>query len=305
MPILTIQTNSYSPLIGRISELVTNLTTLESAERRTSVELLTQFVTPLAITPLAHPFCERELNWICDLPSVRAYLETVSFPCGRGIDERRQPGASYFPIVHVSLAGVPPEEKYRRFEVLHNLYLDLLKNNINDLDPLKNKKTGREFLTLTTASTFGFLLGEIGTNVNEHADASDVYLFAQYWPKVDACELCLVDNGRGLCGSLLAAGRKVTDDLDAIRKVVTDGLSSKYESGQLARGTGIRNTIRLLTNQVVNGEFAIISGKAGYVCSPPGTLTFVEFGSFAWQGTIVHMRLKRPTRQVSIYDHIA
>jgi hypothetical protein len=295
MPQLTIQTNSYSPLIRRISELIANLTALEGAERQSSIELLTQFVTPLAITPLAHPCCVRELTWTCVAASVRTYLQAVAVPRGRGIQERLHLGTLYFPLVHLSLVGVPPKEKYRRFEILHNLYLDLLENNIHD----------RGFLALTSASTFGFLLGEMGTNVNEHADASDVYLFAQYWPKVDACELCLVDNGRGLRGSLLAAGRDVADDLDAVRKVVTDGLSSKYESGQLARGTGIRNTIRLLTNQVVNGEFAIISGNAGYVCSPPGTVTFVEFGSFAWAGTIIHMRLKRPTRQVSIYDYIA
>ncbi len=104
-------------------------------------------------------------------------------------------------------------------------------------------------------------------NIEEHSRAKNVYLFAQYWKKLNACEVCIIDDGVGIFESLKKARRDIKDHMDALKQVLETGLSSKTEFGDIKRGTGIRNTRLAITNKDIHGEFLIITGNAAFMHS--------------------------------------
>ena len=168
----------------------------------------------------------------------------------------------------------------------------------------RNLIADKEFVRLVTDNTFGLLLGEMGDNVREHAEAHSVMVFAQYWSSSNECEICLVDDGQGISGSLSRAGREFTGDLDALQKVIEHQLSAKDESGEMKRGTGIRNTRSVLASNEIAGEFSIVSGNAAYACYGPGQEQLLDLGDYRWGGTIVTMRVKKPKAPFPFYDYV-
>ena len=122
--------------------------------------------------------------------------------------------------------------------------------------------------------------------------------------KNNSCEICIVDDGDGILGSLKNAGREVDDSLDALKKVLERGLSAKTEYGDFKRGTGIKNIIATLTNNELRGEYFIMSGSAGFLQSAQKGKILFNFANYTWKGTIIMMRLNRPLSQFNLYDYV-
>ncbi len=179
--------------------------------------------------------------------------------------------------------------------LLHTKYLNLIKSNII---------ADQRFLALVTNNTFGFLLGEMLDNIEEHSMARNVYLFAQYWPKTNSCEVCILDDGQGVFESLKKAGRNVKDSEDALRKILETGLSAKTDFGDIKRATGIKNTRTALVNKEINGEFLIMSGDSIFLDSANQKERFFKLTKYFWNGTIIVLRLNRPVSQFNLYDYV-
>ncbi|MFH1444505.1 MAG: hypothetical protein ABIG34_03890 [Candidatus Peregrinibacteria bacterium] len=273
----------------RLKELANNLRYLSSKERGADVQMQIAFATPLSITPIAAVINDRSLSHAGQFNS---YLHTVHFP--EGVSECKEVG-TYFPIIHLQMEGLTKADMSRKLESLHSTFLDLLNKNII---------ADRQFLELVTKNTFGFLLGELFDNIEEHSQAKNVYLFAQYWPKTNSCEICLLDDGQGLLGSLRGANRDVSSNEDAMRKILNYRLSAKDEFGDIRRGTGLWNTRLAIINQQLKGEFLILSGDTAFVQSEGQNGQFLKLSETQWNGTIVMMRLVKPVVPFSIYDYV-
>ena len=281
--------------INRIKELVPNLRYLDGKRDREEIEIASiKFVTPLSITPVAALINKKSLKHTYQGEN-KSYLETIHFPDGVEKIDSIQTQKTYWPIVHLRLKDLSKEEITRQLSTLHSKYLELLKRNII---------ADQRFLELVTNNTFGFLLGEIFDNVEEHSQAENLYLFAQYWPKTNACEICILDDGQGLLGSLKSAGREVVDSQDALQKILEKGLSSKTEFGEMKRGTGIRNTRLAITNQEIQGEFFIMSGDAAFLHSVSHGEHLIKLSNYFWEGTMIVMRLNRPITQFNLYNYV-
>lgn len=288
---IQIRTNFYRSVPARIKELIGNLNLIQQLDANSSLEIRSKFVTPLSITPIAYLVHQNHIK--CS--SGNEYLETIRFPHGVDLEEAENYHGTYTPIVRLELGQLGSQERSGRLEVLHDRYTELIENNIVG-DP--------DFLRLITKTTFGFVLSEMCDNISEHSEANSVFLFAQYWPRIESCEVCLLDNGCGLYKSLANAGREVQDSDDAMLKVINEGWSAKYDEGINARGTGIRNTISVLTNDIVKGEFSILSGSSLYCCSHTRGSQFFRLQEYDWNGTIVTMRFNKPASRMNIYDYI-
>jgi hypothetical protein len=291
-----IKITSVFDTVYRLKELIDNLRYLASQNNNSVIKIAQiSFVTPLSITPVSAIIDKKNLkhNYLEENSS---YLKTIYFPEGVSDIDKITARKTYLPIIHLCLENFQQEEDIiRQLSTLHTKYLDLLKMNI---------VADQRFLELITNNTFGLLLGEIFDNIEEHSNAKNVYLFAQYWAKNNACEICVLDDGQGLFGSLKNAGREVENHKDALRKILETGLSAKTEFGSIKRATGIKNIRAAITNKEINGEFLIVSGNVAFLHSASHGEKFVTLSNYTWNGTIIIMRINRPVSQFNLYNYV-
>jgi len=292
---VNISSNAHTSTLVRVKELADNLSYLQSCVDGTEVEIQSVgFVTPLAITALAAEINRKSLIFKYGGTN-SSYLRTINFPEGVSNVEASPSEGTYFPIIRLNMEGADKTSIARLLSALHTKYLDLLKRNII---------ADERFMDLITNNTFGFLLGELFDNIEEHSEAKSAYLFTQYWQRMNSSEICLLDDGQGLYGSLKKAGRDVHDDMDALRKVLEKGLSAKHEVGAAVRGTGIKNTRLAITNQEINGEFFIMSGSAAFLHSAKEGSKFITLTRARLNGTMVMLRINEPRTKFNLYNYV-
>jgi hypothetical protein len=277
--------NSWDAL-ERIKETIQNIRYLSSLKNHDIANFHEcRFARPVSIIPLAIIGYTKSLSF----NKLPGYLSTIGFPEGEEIAGYNSSGSTYFPITRADLTNTGSKEE--KIRGLANKYLSLLKRNIIE-DEQFSERIGTNGLAL--------LISEMTDNIYEHSKAQNAFIFSQYWPKNNSCGICLADNGIGFYQSLKEAGREVKNDLDGVQKVINDCLSAK---GDL-RGTGIRNTIKLLSNKELNGYFCVISGKAGYFIDSNEREHFLDLQNINWNGTIVNMGFTKPLSNFNIYDYV-
>lgn len=290
-----ISVSSSSNTIARIKQLKSNLVYLDQLSPDSEAKVSNfDFVTPLSITPIAALINARNLN-VNYSGNNAQYLKVIHFPEGVSQIEVISDSKSYIPIIKLPLSKISKHERDTSLGALHSKFLDLLRRKVI-ADPA--------FIELISNNTFGFLMGEMLDNIEEHAQADNVYLFAQYWEKINSCELCIVDDGLGLFGSLSAAGRTVTDSMDALKKILNLGLSAKTEYGDTKRGMGIKSMRAAITNKELNGEFFVMSGDSAFLHTAADGEVFVTLQNYSWKGTIIMMKLNRPSSSFNLYNYV-
>ncbi|MGK7371021.1 MAG: hypothetical protein ACNS64_12475 [Candidatus Halalkalibacterium sp. M3_1C_030] len=281
---------SWDPL-ERIKELVSNLRVLSATPDGGECHFSTiDFIHPISILPIASYTFDHNIT----IKNANSYLDSIEFPEGKNTSEFSRIGKTYFPITKADLRTADRDEREKKLRLLSDQYPRLLRRNIDD----------QEFLNRVGNNVFYLLISEMVDNIMEHSEAALAYIFSQFWPGNDSCEICLLDNGIGIYQSLDNAGRDVDNDIDAVKKVIKHHLSAKDEFGSQKRGTGIKNTINLLSNDELNGYFCVISGRAGYYIDNSGRNHFINLTDVSWNGTIVGMGFQKPSKQVNIYEYI-
>lgn len=290
-----ISIQSQQDTILRIKELLKNLRYLDSLPVKSSIEInKIESYDPISIVHVVSVINQKELTYTYQDKNASP-LKVKCFPEEINDLNSLRLLKTQIPIIHLHLASINNKEISQRINILHSIFLDLLKNNVI---------TDKHFLKLVTDNTFGFILGEMIDNIEEHAKARNIYLHAQYQVQNNSCEVCLLDDGNGLLGSLRSAGREIQDSQEALRKILETGLSAKTESGKIIRGTGIKNTRLAITNQEINGEFLVLSGDAAFLHSARKGATFINIKNYFWQGTIVMMILNKPKSEFNLYDYV-
>ncbi len=282
--------NSNDPLI-RLSETLDNLRYLDSLPYGANAVFSScKFAKPISVVPLALTGHEKGLAF----SNVGSYVERMNFPHGEEISGYTNDGSTYFPITRADLDGLDCAGTERKLRELSDKYSSLLDRNISD----------DEFKARIGKNLSKVLISEMIDNIVEHAQADFTFIFSQYYRQLAACEICLADNGRGIFRSLVSSNRMVENDLDAIQQVINRGLSAKDEFGSQHRGTGIRNTIKLLLNRKLRGFFCIISGTAGFYIDSNDRRQFLNLQNFNWNGTIVNMGFQKPQTEFDIYEYL-
>ncbi|MBL7138247.1 MAG: hypothetical protein ISS17_05700 [Bacteroidales bacterium] len=253
-----------------------------------------KYITPISILPISAVLNCKDL--VARLPegTCSDYLKTMKFPSGVPIVTDEYLNKTYIPIIHLTVESSNRQWLSYQLTQLHEQFLELLRSNII-ADPT--------FIQFVTDTTLGFLVGETLDNIEEHANARNIYIFAQYWRKSNSCEICILDDGDGLYGSLNKAGRDVTDSLDALKKIIEKGLSAKTGDPDSIRGTGIKNMRDSLINQEINGEFILISGNAGFFQSSQHE-QLITIRDYFWNGTILAMKINKPLTVFNMYRYV-
>ncbi|MFZ2658124.1 MAG: hypothetical protein WAX69_24540 [Victivallales bacterium] len=282
---MNLKLNAESDLLSQLKELLHNLNALGQDQVNFDISEA-KWITPLSILPISYLASINQSSKLIhpDDYSISNYLSTISFPAGtKGLSATH--AKSYLPIMTI-----------RSNSMAEQIYEAIDQYERGILSYLVREQTFRDYI----ANSIRYFLGEFFTNYQEHSKASEFRIFSQLYPKRDALEICLLDNGIGIMNSFLRATTpiQVTDDMDALQRAVS-GLSTK--PGE--RGYGLRTSIKLICESELKGEIIILSGSACY---------YQKFGqqpqiyklNTSWQGVIVAMTIHKPLSQIDIYKYV-
>lgn len=135
-----------------------------------------------------------------------------------------------------------------------------------------------------------YSLREIFRNAFEHSNSNCLYYAAQYWPKNQKVEFCVVDLGIGIKNSLAENPNfRFVDDKEAIEHSLMPGVSGKTHLPRKSEnwfnsGYGLYMTNRLARN---GGSFLIASGRKAIRLTSATKYNF----DTSFEGTAININL--------------
>jgi len=277
-----------------LRHLVKILRVLEGLKKNEKVEIASEgFATPFQVIPVACTINRKHLSPYLNSEhsDIAGYLNTIQFPAGVKAEEAT-PGASgnYLPIARIfgaKRAGSQREVAYKHIE---DQYRDLI---LSCFPAIREK----------LSNAIAFFLSELIENAKDHSEAANFYIFAQYWPVLKQFELCMMDDGIGLKGSLSKRYDHITTDEIAVREVIQRQLSARVSDEEALPGTGLANTIRIVSNKELESTFTMLSGNFGYSCSND-QCRWVQLGTLHIPGTLINLRIQEPQERLNIFSYI-
>ncbi|MFH1722497.1 MAG: hypothetical protein ABH950_07845 [Candidatus Altiarchaeota archaeon] len=139
---------------------------------------------------------------------------------------------------YVPFARLPRDDVRRGETVLHGLY-----------------PPDGDWVCYGGRSTYMLLIDELTANIYDHSEFDNAMVMAQRYDKKEFVELCIFDNGITIKGSFEKHLNAKWTGLQSIEEAIS-GTSTKSNK---ERGTGLQNTIRLVT-EGMQGQIMIVSG---------------------------------------------
>lgn len=243
------------------------------------------FVHPLVLLPVcAYMNTSNSTHTINGNNAIKSYLDTICFPEGitsiDSFEQQIQQTKNYIPI------SVLIRDQDAKRERLESLFANIVYKSIKSLqdDSIKD--------------AIYYPISELVSNIFDHSNNEQGFIFGQYYDKKDCLEICIVDRGRGLATAYEEEkGMKLTD-MDAINKAMS-GTSTKPDND---RGYGLRTSQRIVC-EGLGGELILVSGSAALIASKDRN-RIVNLPDFYWQGVIISYKIPTPTRKISIYDYL-
>lgn len=158
---------------------------------------------------------------------------------------------------------------------------------LNELDITKNNK-----------NVINFIVHELRNNIYEHSQFSKGIVMGK--SNNDFKDISFIDNGITIPNSLKNANHTFKNDCDAIMSAI-NGLSTKNELGFVERGTGLNNTINIVTNGC-QGSVLIGSGK-GLVFITNEKIFLKNIDTAPLNGTLISLRMNL-SEKVDIYKYL-
>jgi len=212
--------------------------------------------------------------------NISSYLSTILFPSTFSPSKDKSAldflnkynQKTYIPIISFK-TGYSNNYTLMREDIL-NAISQLLKNQ------LKFSEKERRPLS--------YFLDELTNNINDHSDAREGYVFAQFYPNSNYLDLCICDAGKGIYQSFLDNPKfNPVNEIEAIQLALS-GNSTKDRPE--ARGFGISTTRNMLVNGL-KGILFLWSGNTAFLqaVNREAIVNIAENGYF--QGTFVALRL--------------
>jgi hypothetical protein len=212
--------------------------------------------------------------------SINSYLNTIFFPSTLSASDdndtlsilEKYSAKTYIPIISFK-TGFSDSCTLTRENILSSIS-QLLRNQ------LKFSEKERQPLS--------YFLDELTNNINDHSDAAQGYVFAQFYPNSNYLDLCICDAGKGIYQSFLDNPKfNPVNEIEAIQLALS-GNSTKDRAE--ARGFGISTTRNMLVNGL-KGKLFLWSGNTTFfqAVNKEAIVNIGENGHF--EGTFVALRL--------------
>ena len=167
-------------------------------------------------------------------------------------------------------------ENYLNVSDKIEMYLSDLTDEIISLIPLELDNNG-----------INLLLYELLTNIYKHSKFDKAYILCQRYPKINTVDVCIIDDGISISGSLENAGILFNDDSEAIFNAL-NGASSDKEKDEL-HGRGL-NTSATLTSLAFDEEMLVSSRNGVCTINKNGVKLWKENMPYT-QGTFISLRV--------------
>jgi len=137
-------------------------------------------------------------------------------------------------------------------------------------------------------TALSYFIDELCNNVLEHANASHIWIGAQFYSPRGYLDFCICDTGKGFLQSYLDHGKfSIHTHAEAMEKA-TSGLSTKDKEKN--RGFGLATSRNLILDGL-KGRMAVSSGNAMRIDLSPNEGKIIEPERFHWPGVLLNVRL--------------
>jgi hypothetical protein len=233
-----------------------------------------QWTVPMYLSPVAVAVQELhaagvEVDVQCS-NKIRQYIQQIGFP-----DGHVRPSESYDNSLPLCLLNTDADED--AIEIVGSKIYELLRTH------LPNQPRG-------VLSGIQYTIAEIIDNVDQHSRCRHGTLLVQYYPRKEALDICVADDGVSIPGTYDEFGIDYVDAVDAVRKALR-GISTKPDLGH-ERGYGLRTTTRMVCDGL-HGSILLSSNEATLYKEGSGDPTVV-LPDQRWPGTVFAARLNLP-----------
>jgi hypothetical protein len=210
---------------------------------------------------------------------INSYLNTVFFPgtfCASDHNNtvnvlEKYAMKTFIPIISFK-TGSSTSSTFTRENILSSIS-GLLKNQ------LKFSETERQPLS--------YFIDELTNNINDHSDAEEGFVFAQFYPASNYLDLCICDAGKGIYQSFLDNPKfNPVNEIEAIQLALS-GNSTKDRAE--ARGFGISTTRNMLVNGL-KGKLFLWSGNTTFYQAVNEEMIVSIAENIYFQGTFIALR---------------
>jgi len=262
---------------ARIAELIRNLREMNQAIRD-SVPLVPLheigWVSPISFLPLVVYANHNNLyidSYEQDI-NICSYLESICFP--EGTTRLSNVPKDFLPITRLSCTGGS--------------------NALTRYEDRIIEKVPEEFQS-PFLNSLKYLTSELESNVREHAQVRDYWIFSQYWNRTRTCEIGICDTGIGYKASYQGTQYEVENHIDAI----INALKGKSSKKPQERGAGIPSIVSMFVKGY-KGEMMILSGDCLLYLNQMQNIAY-KIGML-WQGSFVGLRFR--LKGINIYNYL-
>lgn len=271
--------NTGNSLTGQLVSLYNTFRDIKEREKISFNLTELKWVNPLLILPISSYCEENKCRYILPCDEVKSYLNTIHFPAGVDSVSKFQKLKSFIPIT-VLRKNTDPEKR----ELLASCFEEMVHRKV---DP-----------GAKAANAIIWPITELIANIFEHSRKNEGWALAQWYPKKEYMDLCVLDRGRGLANSYRQEKELNYSDARAIKEAMT-GHSTKPG---VDRGYGLRKSKEVICDGL-GGSFILISGSVAFI-SEGNAQKLVSLPKFYWQGVIVAYRIPKPAKGVDIYSYV-
>jgi anti-sigma regulatory factor (Ser/Thr protein kinase) len=188
-----------------------------ATENSSSIELDmsgVEWVSSIYSTPLATEICRLRDNGV-DInitepadKGVRTYLDTIGFP--EGMERATWSDKTYLPLIQLNRDGASA------IDAAGDTLRKLIKRLVSGVDDV-------------SVSGIYCPIGELLDNIEDHSQCDHGFATVQYYSTKQRLDLCIVDDGITIPGNFEQHGIDIQSDSQAVRRALTEGLSTKKE----------------------------------------------------------------------------
>ncbi len=214
--------------------------------------------------------------------NIRSYLDAICFPgcfvASEGKEELfiqqldRYQYKTYIPIISFP-TGQDPMKSTLREKVLSAVSA-ILKIQLG--------------FSESNLMPISYLIDELTHNVNDHADTTEGFVFAQYYPASNYIDVCICDSGIGILESYRKTSRFNPSNEEEAIQFAIQGCSTKDRPE--SKGFGI-STSRELLVKGLKGRFFLMSGNTAYIQTTENQGIIDLPDNFNYQGNYVALRI--------------
>jgi anti-sigma regulatory factor (Ser/Thr protein kinase) len=240
---------------------------------------LLKWVCPLLILPVSAYIKDTQSEFKINKCSIKSYLTKIGFPDGINSVSSLQRFRTYIPISVLSKDGDVDRER------MEALFSEKIYETLGSISGAQN--------------AICYPIAELVTNIFEHSKKNLGFIFAQFYPKKNYLDVCIVDCGRGFARTYKEEkGLNLTDE-----KALVEAMKGNSVKRDKERGYGIRTSKDVVCNALKGGGFILISGSCALV-SVKQKEKLVSLPDFYWKGSIIAYRIPKPTEPIDIYRYL-